>query len=178
MRALLSASLFFQTSWKMLDCMRIHGAAKGEHFPWMKNFVGEQTKMHIKAKDWEELLNTIRKIPQFKDFLQPRKCADIMGRLPEEGRHYPFIVPAAMCLLSFLGRTGRNTFRCKFSSKLCALPMAYTVISVHPVFDRDLAFPLIMVQAFIIEFPTVLEVLWSEVACPILEDLAFSVCLP
>src|SRR6266540_223527 len=45
-----------------------------------------EARMQIKhAKDWEQLLNRIRSIPRFKDFLQPRKCADIMSGLPEEG---------------------------------------------------------------------------------------------
>jgi hypothetical protein len=37
------------------------------------------------AKEWDQLLATIRNIPSFEDFLQPRKCADIMRRLPDEG---------------------------------------------------------------------------------------------
>ena len=46
----------------------------------------DETRMHLKhAKDWEELLTTIRNIPQFQDFLQPRKCADIMSSLPKAG---------------------------------------------------------------------------------------------
>jgi hypothetical protein len=47
----------------------------------------DEARMHLKhARDREELLKTIRNIPQFKDFLRPRKCADIMGgSLPEEG---------------------------------------------------------------------------------------------
>jgi len=38
----------------------------------------DEARMHLRlAKDWEKLLETIRNIPQFRDFLQPRRSADI-----------------------------------------------------------------------------------------------------
>jgi len=46
----------------------------------------EQAGKHINlAKEWDQLLASIRNIPGFEDFLQPRKCIDIMRQLPDEG---------------------------------------------------------------------------------------------
>ncbi|PPQ95897.1 hypothetical protein CVT26_015584 [Gymnopilus dilepis] len=37
------------------------------------------------VKERDELLSTIRKIPRFENFLQPRKCTDLMKSIPDEG---------------------------------------------------------------------------------------------
>jgi len=145
-----------------------------------------ETRMHIKhSKDWEELLDTIRKIPQFKDFLRPRKCADIMGRLPEEGPIVIINIYRTRCDVLALvpgAHRPKHIPLLKFSfqeAKRLANGL-HSYLRSSGVRSR-LGIPLDNSDSpdpDIIEFPTVLEVLWSEVARPILEDLAFSVCLP
>jgi hypothetical protein len=142
-----------------------------------------ETRTHIKhAKDWEELLDTIRAIPQFKDFLQPRQCADIMGRVPEEGPIIIINIHRTRCdaLALVFGANGPkhiplHKFSFQEAERLTDGLRGYLRSSVRsrlgiPLDDGGS-------HAFI-EFPTVLEVLWSEVARPILEGLGFTVCFP
>ena len=46
----------------------------------------DETNSHVKlAQEWGELLNKIRTIPKFKDFLQPPSCSNLLKNLPDSG---------------------------------------------------------------------------------------------
>ncbi|KAF5309319.1 hypothetical protein D9611_014396 [Ephemerocybe angulata] len=45
---------------------------------------GKRERLKL-AKEWEDLLRTVRDIPGFKAFLKPSPCSDILSNLPEGG---------------------------------------------------------------------------------------------
>ena len=46
----------------------------------------EEAHMHIKlAAEWDQLLEQIRRIPAFRDFLRPPRSSDLLNSLPPEG---------------------------------------------------------------------------------------------
>ena len=46
----------------------------------------EEAHMHIKlAGEWDELLEKIRRIPAFREFLRPPRTSDLLNRLPPDG---------------------------------------------------------------------------------------------
>jgi hypothetical protein len=140
----------------------------------------DEARMHIKhAKDWEQLLDTIRSTPQFKDFLQPRKCAEIMSGLPEEGPVIIINMHTDRCdALALMAGTHSPThipLKLSFqeSERLAnGLRCYLQTVGIRsrlgvPLDAGDSPQP--------VNFPTVLEALWSKVVRPILQDLAFSV---
>ncbi|KAF6741570.1 CHAT domain-containing protein [Ephemerocybe angulata] len=51
-----------------------------------KILVENEARTHLDlAKEWEKVLATVRAIPEFESFLQPRPCSAIMQHLPSEG---------------------------------------------------------------------------------------------
>ncbi|KAF9527661.1 CHAT domain-containing protein [Crepidotus variabilis] len=46
----------------------------------------DQITLHVRlAKEWERLLGEIRALPDFQDFLQPKKVAYLMSNIPQDG---------------------------------------------------------------------------------------------
>ena len=141
----------------------------------------EQAGKHMKlAKERDQLLVTIRGTPGFEDFLLPKKCADIMSGLPNEG---PVVIvnihdtscdalaliagasePVHIPLSNFSYQEAERLAK-GFQSYLLRLGLISRKGTVgaprDPPSDVDLA--------------EVLSALWSQVVWPILESLAFSV---
>jgi len=146
----------------------------------------DEARVRLKhAKDWAKLLETIRNIPQFKDFLRPRNCADIMDSVSEEG---PIVIinihsdrcdalaliagadkPLHIPLPNFSHQeaerlsNGLRDYLFSFGIRLAGRAM-------RPIGDSP--------RVSDVDFPLVLKVLWIDVVSPILEALGFSVCLP
>ena len=142
-----------------------------------------EARIHLKlAKDWEKLLDTIRNIPQFKDFLRPTKCADIMGSLSDEG---PIVV------------VNIHKDRCDALALIAGADEPIHVPLPHFSYQeaerlanglRDYLFSFGARSGRAIwpfsdspripdvDLPLVLKALWIDVVFPILEALAFSVC--
>jgi hypothetical protein len=145
----------------------------------------DEAGIHLKhAKDWEELLDTIRNIHQFKDFLRPRKCADIMGSLPEEGPVIIINIHPDRCdaLALMAGADEPLHIRLpnfsyqeaeRLAISLRGHLLSFGVRLGQPLEDDESSRPNIDV-----DFPAVLGVLWSHVVSPILEALSFQVGLP
>jgi len=145
----------------------------------------DEARMHLKhAKDWEELLNTIRNIPKFKDFLRPRKCTDIMSNLSEAG---PIIIinihsdrcdalaliagaetPLHIPLPNFSHQEAE-----RLANGLRSYLLSFGVRSRLGLPFADDGSPCSDIN---LDFPMVLKVLWSIVVGPILQALGFSVC--
>ena len=141
----------------------------------------EEARRRIKlAKDWEQLVGTIRNTPGFEDFLQPRKCADIMRRLPEEGPIVIINVHHDRCDALALMASASEPIHIplpKFSYQQaerlsnglrCYLHSVGVRLGI-PWDDGDSSVPLV-------DFPQVLSLLWTALVSPILEKLAFFVC--
>ncbi len=138
--------------------------------------------MHIKhAKDWEQLLNTIRNIPQFKDFLRPRKCADIMSSLPKKGPIVIINIHRDRCdaLALMAGADEPRHIPLPMFSYQEAERLANDLRGYLLSFDvRSRRGMRLCNQSPLSgdDFPVLLKVLWSNVVSPILEALTFSVC--
>jgi len=146
--------------------------------------------MHLKhARDWEELLNTIRNIPRFKDFLRPRKCADIMSNLPKEGPIVVINIHRNRCDALALVAGAEEPLHiplpnfsyqeaARLASGFCDYLFSFGIRS--PCAMQRLGHPLPSGSGSDsgVDLPVILEALWSNVVSPILEALAFSVCLP
>ena len=53
--------------------------------PWNTS-LQDEAYTHVKlAQKWNELLDNIRTIPKFKDFLQPPSCSNLLKNLPDSG---------------------------------------------------------------------------------------------
>ena len=143
----------------------------------------KEAREHIKfAKERDQLLATIRNIPGFEDFLQPRKCADIMSRLPDEGVVVIINIHNDRCdALALMAGASEPmhillpNFSYQEAERLAkglhGYPLRQRVLSRIgiPLADEDgPSLPNI-------DPAEVLSVLWSQVVCPILESLAFSV---
>jgi hypothetical protein len=144
----------------------------------------EQAGEHIKlAKERDQLLVTIRSIRGFEDFLQPKKCADIMRGLPDEGA--VIIINAhenrcdALALMACASEPVHIpllNFSYQEADRLAKGLNSYLfdkgVISRKgtPLVDPDNP-----PDIFIADIAEVLSILWSQVVWPILNSLVFSV---
>lgn len=142
----------------------------------------EEANSHIKlAKEWEELLSTIRSITGFEDFLQPRKCPDIMSGLPDDGPVVIINVHEERCdaLALLAGSNGPihiplpNFSLQQATQSVVDLRAYLSSYGVRmrlgvPLEDGDLSPPDDRLQK-------ILSLLWSDVARPILGALALSV---
>lgn len=141
----------------------------------------EQAGEHIRlAKERDQLLVTIRSIHGFEDFLQPKKCADIMRGLPDEG--VVIIINAhenrcdALALIASASEPVHiplPNFSYQEADRLAKGLNGYLfgkgVISRKgtPLVDPD--------NPPDIGIAEVLSILWSQVVWPILNSLGFSV---
>ena len=145
----------------------------------------KQAGQHIRlAKERYQLLATIRNITGFEDFLQPRKCADIMRRLPDEGAVVIVNTHNDRCDALALVAGADKPMHIplpKFSYQeaerlakgLRGHLLRHGVVSrigIALADDDDPPLP-------DIDLAEVLSVLWSQVVWPILESLAFNVRL-
>ena len=146
----------------------------------------EQAGKHIKlAKERDQLLVTIRNIPSFEDFLRPKKCADIIRDLPEEGTSVIINIHEDRCDALALVAGANEPMHIplpKFSYKeaecLAKGLQDYLhhcgVISRKIMLLKDSNNPSVCG----IDLADVLSVLWSKVVLPILESLRLNlVCL-
>lgn len=146
--------------------------------------LAEQASKHVRlAKEWDDLLAIIRNTTGFDDFLRPRRCADIMRSLPDEGAIVIINVHPDRCdALALMDGTSMpiHVPLPKFSYEradrlaqglrhhlLCNGIRLGIPLTLDP---DDSPFP---------DFglAEVLEVLWSDVVLPILDALAFTVSL-
>jgi len=141
----------------------------------------EQAQKHIKlAKEWDKLLVTIRNIPGFEDFLQPKRCADIMRNLPDEGAVVIINIHKNRCDALALIAGADEPLHIplpKFSyheAERLAKGLHRHLLR-HGVMSR-IGRPLGGPPLPDIDLAEVLSVLWSQVVWPILSFLAFSVC--
>ena len=143
----------------------------------------KQAGWHIKlAKERDQLLSTIRNITGFEDFLQPRKCADIMRRLPDEGAIVIVNIHNDRCdALALMAGAGKPMhiplpkFSYQEAERLAkgfhGHLLRHGVVSrIGIALDDDNDSPLPD-----IDLSEVLSVLWSQVVWPILESLGFLV---
>jgi len=146
----------------------------------------KQAGRHIKlVKERDRLLATIRNIAGFEYFLQPRNCTDVMGRLPDDGTVVIINIHSDRCdALALMAGAGEPmhiplpNFSYQEADRLAKGLRGYLlrcrVISRigMPLHDgNDPPSPNI-------DLVEVLSVLWSQVVWPILESLAFPVCVP
>ncbi len=139
----------------------------------------KQAGKHIKlAKERDRLLATIRNITGFEDFLRPRQCADIMRRLPDEGLAVIINVHDDRCdALALIAG----------SSEPLHIPLPEFHYQKAEHLARGLRRYLLGCGAIsralkqnsspLPDLQQVLKVLWSDVVRPILDALAFFVCL-
>jgi hypothetical protein len=140
-----------------------------------------EARAHLNhAKDWEQLLNDIRNIPGFKDFLRPRKCADIMSSLPKEGPVVIINIHPDRCdaLALMAGAIEPQHiplphFSYKEAERLSNGLQGY-LLSLGVRLGHALQPP---PSESDVDFALVLKVLWSDVVSPILKALEFSVRL-
>jgi tetratricopeptide (TPR) repeat protein len=141
----------------------------------------EQAGRHIKlAKEWDQLLATIRRIAGFEDFLRPRKCADIMRKLPDEGVIVVINIHDDRCDALALTAGSNKPLHIplpKFSyheAERLAKGLRGHLLR-HGVIRR-IGTPLHNPPLPDINLAEVLGVLWLQVVWPILDSLAFYVC--
>jgi hypothetical protein len=120
----------------------------------------------------EQLLNTVRAIPQFKDFLQPRKYTDIMSGLSQlDGLVITINMSRDRCDALALVADGA-------AHNPTHIPLKFSFREAELLSDGFRGYlqsaGIRSVDEFV-DFPTVLKVLWCEVVSPILEALSFSV---
>ena len=139
----------------------------------------DRASTHLKhAKEWEQLLATIRNISGFEYFLQPRKCADIMHALPEEGPIVIINIHINRCDALALKAGADEPMHIplpKFSHQE-AERLAKGLYNNRGVRSR-LGMPLDDDDSLFshLDIPDILNVLWFGVVSPILEALDFSV---
>ena len=150
----------------------------------------DEARMHLKhARDWEELLKTIKNIPQFKDFLQPRKCADIMSSLPEEGPIVIINIHSDRCDALALVAGAEKPLHiplpnfsyqeaARLANGLCDYLFSLGIRSPRAMQRLGHPLPSGSGSDSGIDLPVILKALWSNIVSPILEALAFSVCFP
>jgi len=138
------------------------------------------------AQDWEQLLQEIRNIPAFHDFLRPRSALDIMKHLPKDGPVVLINVHEDRCdalalipgcdqpyhiplndLTHAYASVLRNRLRSYLSSRGCRM---------REVADRATR-PAPNPNANKSDIHNILHELWSRVAKPILDILAYPVRL-
>ena len=141
------------------------------------------------AQDWEALLTSIRNIPQFKNFLRPRKCEDLLRGLPEGGRVIVIIVDPKQCdALALMAGCSKpihiplGRFSYKKASSLAnelrrylsfnGLRWRYSDESPSESDPRAVA-PYNRRTA---DLGEVLKTLWTDLVEPILQALAIQVC--
>ena len=142
----------------------------------------DDARAHLNhAKDWEQLLNEIRNIPRFKDFLQPRKCADIMSDLPKEGPIVIINIHPDRCdaLALMAGAVEPQHIPLPHFSYKEAERLANGLQDYLLSLGVRLGHPLKPFNSppSDVDFSLVLKVLWSDVVSPILKALEFSVRL-
>ena len=144
----------------------------------------DEARIRLKlAKDWEMLLETVRTIPRFRNFLRPRKCADIMSSLPDEGPVIIVNIHSIRCdALALIAGADEPihislpNFSYQEAERLANGSRSYlgarSRLGILLDDDNSSHFNTN------IDFPMVLKVLWSDIVNPILQALAFSVRLP
>jgi len=146
----------------------------------------DEARIYIKfAKDWEMLLEMIRSIPRFKDFLRPRKSANIMSSLPEDGTIVIINIHTARCDALALV-TGADhplhiplpNFSHQEAERLANGLQSYLSFGVRSRLCMHLDKNDPSCSDTNVDFQAVLKALWSDVVSPILGALSFSVCWP
>ena len=139
---------------------------------------------HIKlAQDWEALLASIRNIPQFKNFLRPRKCKDLLRGLPESGSVIFINVDPQRCdALALVPVAGSNC------SKLIHIPLGRFSYKQAMSLAKELRSYLIFYQLLTrynpraiapycirsgstVDLRELLKTLWTNLVEPILQAL-------
>ena len=142
----------------------------------------EQAAKHIKlAKEWDLLLAEIRDISDFNpDFLRPKRCVDIMRRLPNKGTVVIINIHSDRCDALALRAGATDPMHIplsKFSYQeaerlargLRSSLLRYGVRIGVPLGETD--------SPPNVGLDEVLRVLWSDIVWPILEELDISVSL-
>jgi len=144
----------------------------------------EESLKHVYlAKEWNELLQEIRALPQFQDFLQPPQVSNLLSRLPLDGPIVVFNVHQDRCdalaLIPGLDSPVHiplKTFSLQQAIQLCKGIHQY--LTDHHVRQREGdrgTFRLNLQNPEGIMYK-VLRELWEHVAKPILGTLGYLVC--
>jgi len=138
------------------------------------------------ARDWEQLLQEIRNIPAFHDFLRPRSALDIMKHLPRDGPVVLINVHDERCDALALIPDCDQPYHIPLNNLTHAdasilRNRLYSYLSSHgcrmrEVTDRAMR-PAPNPKADRSDLYNILHELWSRVAKPILDSLAYSVRL-
>jgi len=155
--------------------------------PSQKIILQNEAHLHLKlSREWAELLENIRSIPQFHDFLRPLQASCLLQNLPPHGAVILINVHESRCdalaLISGFDapiHIPLDEFTHKEASELSE-HLRHS-LSSHRVGMRDADRGLLIVLDESAEKRTeihfVLEALWLRVVRPILDGLAFSVSL-
>ena len=139
---------------------------------------GKQIKL---STERDKLLATIRNIAGFEYFLQPRKCADIMRRLPDEGRVVVISTAEDRCdALALISGTSEPMHIplpnfCYEKAEHLARGLRRYLVG-YGVISR-VGIPLEEDGLPPVDLAEVLRVLWADVVGPILEALGLLVRL-
>jgi len=144
----------------------------------------DEAHLHIKlSREWSELLDKIRRIPQFHDFLRPRQASYLLEHLPPKGIVILVNVHKDRCdalaLISGVRAPLHIPLDFTYDEASKLRERLHHFLSCHRVRMREVdhavrpaSRPDAKKQN---EIHFILEALWLRVARPILEALAFSV---
>jgi len=143
----------------------------------------DEARTHIMlAKDWDELLEEIRNIPGFLNFLRPRQAASIMEALPKDGPIILINVHEDRCDALALIQ-GRNKplhiplehLTQKDASELKDRLRRYLVSGKYLMRDADRGPREVRDPEEKGDLYEILQELWLRVVKPILDALSYSV---
>jgi len=146
----------------------------------------DEVHLHIKlSREWNQLLNKIRRIPQFHDFLRPPQASHLLKHLPPDGTIILINVHQDRCdALALISGVGAPLhipldFTYDEASKLrerLILFLSYREVQLREV-DRSVRPAPRSGAKKQNEIHFILEELWLHVARPILNVLGYSVSI-
>ena len=170
--------------------LEVSGSRREQHATFVEGAITqiislqEESLNHVSlAKEWNELLQEIRSIPQFQDFLQPPQVSNLLSRLPLDGPIVVFNIHQDRCdaLALVSGLDSPIHIPLKTFSLQQAIQLSEDIrryLTDHHVRQREGdrgTFRLNLQNPEGIMYK-VLRELWEHVAKPILGTLGYLVC--